>query len=149
MSLESLRVNAPAVTSETFDDEVVIVNFDNGKYHSVQGIGVDIWLALMTGATMTDLEAGLRDRFTDLPADFRDVLDRFVTSLRDEQLVVAASPSPAPPADAVHVSNGRRPFVAPALTTFSDMQELLWLDPIHEVDESGWPTARAEDGGSE
>jgi hypothetical protein len=40
----------------------------------------------------------------------------------------------------------REPFAAPALNTFSDMQELLLLDPIHEVDEAGWPVARQTTG---
>ena len=30
-------------------------------------------------------------------------------------------------------------FQVPVLEKFSDMEELLLLDPIHEVEESGWP----------
>ncbi len=34
------------------------------------------------------------------------------------------------------------PYAPPALETYTDMQELLLLDPIHDVDETGWPAAR-------
>ena len=30
-------------------------------------------------------------------------------------------------------------FVAPQLHKYTDMQELLLLDPIHDVDQEGWP----------
>jgi hypothetical protein len=36
----------------------------------------------MAGATMMDLEAGLRDHFTDVPTDLADVLNRFVSVVR-------------------------------------------------------------------
>ena len=44
--------------------------------------------------------------------------------------------APSPPA-----SNGGSASadVEPQLSSYTDMQELLLLDPIHEVDESGWP----------
>jgi len=32
-------------------------------------------------------------------------------------------------------------YAPPVLETFSDMQDLLLLDPIHEVDDAGWPMA--------
>ena len=37
-------------------------------------------------------------------------------------------------------------FEFPIIEKFTDMQELLLLDPIHEVDEKGWPHQAAEDG---
>ncbi len=30
-------------------------------------------------------------------------------------------------------------YVAPVLESFTDMQDLILLDPIHEVDAAGWP----------
>jgi len=30
-------------------------------------------------------------------------------------------------------------FAEPVLTRYEDIQELLLIDPIHEVDEDGWP----------
>ena len=33
-------------------------------------------------------------------------------------------------------------YAAPKLATYSDLQDLLLLDPIHDVDETGWPAAR-------
>jgi hypothetical protein len=35
-------------------------------------------------------------------------------------------------------------FVAPVLHKHTDMQDLLLLDPIHEVDETGWPSVKKD-----
>ena len=43
MTRERLTWNSHGITSETFDDEVVIVNFDSGKYHSLQESARLIW----------------------------------------------------------------------------------------------------------
>ena len=31
-------------------------------------------------------------------------------------------------------------YQAPSLEKYSDLQDLLLIDPIHEADESGWPS---------
>jgi len=33
----------------------------------------------------------------------------------------------------------KEPFERPVLEKFTDVQELLALDPVHDVDGSGWP----------
>ncbi len=148
MSPQRVRPNVPTVTSETFDDEVVIINFDSGCYHSVQGSGVDVWRMIGSGATVQGIIAEMARRYA-ADADRLDVaVKSFVSKLHDEGLVVFEqsddAEDPAPP-EATGPGE-RRPFEAPVLNTFSDMQELLWLDPIHEVDESGWPVAAREKG---
>ena len=38
------------------------------------------------------------------------------------------------------------PLPEPRLEKFDDMQQLILLDPVHEIDETaGWPRMRAED----
>ena len=38
------------------------------------------------------------------------------------------------------LKNGKKPlFESPNLQKYTDMQAMLWLDPIYEVDETGWP----------
>ena len=34
-------------------------------------------------------------------------------------------------------------FAPPRLEKYSDLEDLLVLDPIHDVDEAGWPIAKA------
>jgi len=140
---ERLRPSSPAVSSETFDDEVVIVNFDTGKYHSVQGTGVVIWRMVESGAGRSEIAARVQAEHDGDPAEIAAAVESFLAHLAAESLIVAFEGEPAEVAPPSGLA-ARTPFRAPVLNTFSDMQELLWLDPIHEVDESGWPVAKPE-----
>jgi hypothetical protein len=139
---DRLQWNVPAVTAERFDDEIVIVNFDSGKYHSIQGAGVDIWQWLETRPTLATLVELSTTRFGGR-AEVESAVREFVADLVSHGLIVAGQ------ADGAALSwNDRDPvttrgaFEPPVLNTFSDMQELLSLDPIHDVDEAGWPVAQ-------
>jgi hypothetical protein len=130
------------VSSETFDTEVVIVNFDTGTYHSVQGTGVDVWRLIERGAAVDEIVSAVAARHAGDRDCVRATIETFIGQLVQLGLVVAdaaASRTGAAVDDAD--TDGKRPFEPPVLNTFTDMQELLWLDPIHEVDEAGWPVA--------
>ena len=78
------------------------------------------------------------------------VVQQFVAELLRENLVVgeeakgAESPWNQPmPAQAGYQTQ-RPGFVPPSLHKYVDMQELLLLDPIHEVDETGWPSIKPD-----
>jgi hypothetical protein len=140
-----LTWNTPALTSETFDDEVVIVNFGSGKYHSLQGSGRRIWEWLGSGPTLDAVvDRGIAS-FEGDPGSIGQSIRAFIEMLTQEGLVVPV-PDGAPEGVPSGEPSPREPFAAPALNTFSDMQELLLLDPIHEVDEAGWPVARQTTG---
>ena len=44
------------------------------------------------------------------------------------------------------ISGTRQPYSPPVLNSYTDMEELLLLDPIHDVDQAGWPMPKASDG---
>ncbi len=65
----------------------------------------------------------------------------FAVELEREGLVVPLA-APAATAEVPALSNGHV-FAPPELHKYTDFQELLLLDPIHEVDQSlGWPAPR-------
>jgi hypothetical protein len=42
------------------------------------------------------------------------------------------------------VSRRGAAFQPPTLRKYTDMQDLLLIDPIHEVDDLGWPGVKAK-----
>jgi hypothetical protein len=137
----------PMIISDIIDGEVVIVNMDTGAYYSLDGSGAVAWQALERGLSVTQIVADLEHSFVSTPDDIHEVVEQFVRQLWTETLIVpddhpeAAAPpnSPAQPAD-------RIPFQPPVLHRYDDMQDLILLDPIHEVDETGWPARPGETG---
>ena len=134
------RINSPAVIGEVLDGEAIIVNLDTGAYYSLDGAGAEVWKAAQTGATPSQLIELTMARYSGAPAEIVAGVTALVAELLAEGLFVpgtgmAAGMNPLPAA-----SDGeRQPFVKPILQKYTDMADLLLLDPIHDVDELGWP----------
>ena len=143
-------VDVQRIVHETIGDETILINLDAGTYHSLTGSGPAVWTLLSAGWTEEETLSELSVRFPDASSDELaeavasltrelvevDILRR--DELRDERDVVTLETTGA--------------FVAPAFASYSDMQYLLLLDPIHDVTPEGWPAeqgvpaARSESG---
>jgi len=142
---DHFRVNRPNVTSETIDGEVVILNLDRGRYYSLGGCGSRAWSAIESRASVAQIVDDVVAGYDGERGEMESAVLGLLEELRREELIVEVSPSDeAAPGARVSVNgNGapavRGPFSAPVLQVYTDMEDLLLLDPIHEVDESGWP----------
>lgn len=121
------------VASEVFEDECIIANLDTGLYYSLQGNAV----ALIGGLPSNDAESLIDTIVKPLAAQAqtcKEELQKIWQRLLDEELVITSTSEPAIPA----VINPATEYKISAFNRYSDMQDLLLLDPIHEVDEDGW-----------
>lgn len=125
------RINSPSVIHETIDDEVVIINLDKGHYYSLDGCGARIWKGVVGGAPVAAIVAS----FEGDGAAILDGVRALIAELEAEGLIVPGESDGGGTA----LDGPALPFEAVTLQRYSDMEELLLLDPIHEVDEQGWP----------
>jgi hypothetical protein len=72
----------------------------------------------------------------------RAALDPFLQDLEKEQLIAPVETRKKRDPLALAGDPTGVPFVAPSLQAFNDLEGLLLLDPIHEVDDEGWPSVR-------
>ncbi len=138
------RLNSPHVISETVGGETIIVNLASGHYYDLQGAAVDVWHGLERGDDVESIVLDLEERYEaeagEIDAAVRKLLDDFVAA----ELVAADGDHGEDSRSAAPRPAGERvPFVAPSVTTFTDMQDIILLDPVHEVDARGWPHAPA------
>ncbi len=139
------QINAPAVVSEIIDGEAVIINLKSGNYYSTEHVGSMLWGWIEQGRTYAQLLVLLEANCRILPEDFARAVDTFIDDLMAQELVREGSTDHATPlsdADVLPQLNGALSFRAPVLNVYSDMKDLLLLDPIHDVDEIGWPTPK-------
>jgi hypothetical protein len=140
------RPASTRVIHETFEDEVVIVDLDTGRYFCVQEAGADIWRLMIAGHSVAEMAASLAARYDASEDALADATARLCDELVRERLVTAAADlAAAHDAATLGAAEPRRPFTRPALQVYTDMQDLLLLDPIHEVDAAGWPIAKPDD----
>ena len=135
----------PSTVHERFGDETVILNLDSGSYFSAEGTGSVIWNLVSDGASeavilqhMRAAYAGNGDEIARATAKFLDQL--VAESLVEPNTIVDGKGEQASAMAGAPTKS--KAFSLPVLQKYTDMEEMLLLDPIHEVDEHGWPSAR-------
>ncbi len=132
------RINEPRIVHEEIDGEVIAIDLATGAYFSMPATAAIVWRMLAMGPVEArNLIETLLDRFHDAPEVAAEELDAFVGDLVAHELVRET----AEPHQALPALNGERDeYVSPGVERYTDMQELILLDPVHEVDAIGWPT---------
>ena len=138
----AFQINTPAVVSEIIDGEAVIINLKSGIYYSTEQVSSLLWSAIEQGKKYRQLLDLVKTGFPTVPEDLA-AIDPFIDELITHELIrEAPTESACALSDQVALPqvSGARDFRAPALNVYADMKDLLLLDPIHDVDEVGWPT---------
>lgn len=139
------RANLPAVAHEAFEDEAILIQFESGRYYSLNETGRDAWQEIVRGASAASIARALAQRYDAPEPAILDALAPFLEALTEQALVVAQRSPDVPPDGAPAPADGaatRRRFTPPRVEVYTDMEDLLLLDPIHDVDETGWPRAK-------
>ncbi len=133
------RVNLPRVVHETVDGESMIIDGDTGAYYSLRGTAAVVWSLIEEGASRDRMVSALAERFDGEPGTIMAETCRFLQELHDNGLIVESEEEPSAIDTKSGTSEERKIFEAPQLAKFTDMQEILLVDPIHEVTDEGWP----------
>ena len=133
---------SPQVIQETIEGEVIIISLESGNYYNLNISGGDIWQLALSSHSQSEIIEVLKRRYSTGSIDLSDVVLAFLSQLIDHQLLKPSAEQKKLWADEEQVQIEKSLFVEPKLEVYTDMQELLLLDPIHEVDENGWPARR-------
>jgi hypothetical protein len=130
------------VINETIDGESIMINLATGNYYSLDTIGGEVWELLEQSFSVEQIATALGRRYEASEEAIRSAVEDLLQELSSEELVVRDdSPGVAPSALPPSLAEDRVPFSTPKLQKFTDMQDLILLDPVHEVDSRGWPYA--------
>jgi len=144
MSKQSrFRVDSARFAHEDVDGEVIVIDMDAGTYFSMRDTAAAVFLLMVQGLPVDAAVGALATACSSEPGQIEAPVAEFIAQLASEAILVPRSDEP----DAAEIpALPAMAFKPPALEKFTDMQDLLTLDPIHEVDETGWPH-RAEPAG--
>lgn len=121
------------------------MNLTSGSYYSLCGTSSVIWTMLVDGTTEQTMVQRIGADYAAGDNEVSRSIQEFLDLLVTENLLVShvtqdvSQPLVTPPIPA-----SVKAFAPPTLDKFTDMEEMLLLDPIHEVDEEGWPMARKD-----
>jgi len=135
----TLKIAAERALYENVDNEVIIIDIQTGNYYHLTGSGQSIWLLLQQQPTSETIIAAFEARFPSQRPLIADAIQQFVQQLKDAALVTDADDVDEPPTLSLDMLPADAVFKPPQLTTYTNMSDLLLLDPIHDVDDKGWP----------
>jgi Coenzyme PQQ synthesis protein D (PqqD) len=134
-----IRANSATTSSEVFADETVIIDFERGTYFSLRGCASAIWSLLQSPTSIGEIVEAARGALSRKPPDdLEPVLAAFIAQLVEHDLVRESTETPATPIVTEEILlNLAEP---PSLEVYSDLAELIAMDPVHEIDAlTGWP----------
>ena len=145
---EHFIINEPTVVHENIDGETIILNLDTGNYYSVVNVGADIWDLIVRGKAAGDIVVGIRGIYQ-CSSDDEETIYIFLEQLQQEGLIIAGDGKKGASIQEVSIAENKTEgqksvFQTPVLNRYTDMQDLLLLDPIHEVDATGWPSTKID-----
>lgn len=107
---------AKPFVGDTIGEDTIVINIETGSYYSLTPSGGQVWA--LSGPA---------------PAEVPAELQPSAWSLVSEGIITLAEGSGK-------ISDSGA--AEPAFTKYTDMSDILLADPIHDVDDEGWPKLR-------
>jgi hypothetical protein len=118
-----------SVLAETFDGEAVVVHLETGIYYSFDRAATELWSLLKGDRLLGEVAEHLLEDSERRPEARLAEVASFAAFLQAEKLAEFVGPLPPSPDQ------------WPGVGRFTDMSDLITLDPIHDIDldGDGWP----------
>ena len=140
MSGPLLSLNDRRVVHETIDGETIVIHMGTGTYYSFDGAGTDVWALLEAAASREAIVGAMQERYSQDAELVSGSVERFLEELVAEDLILEGDKSAA---GWVELTTALTPFAGPVLHKYTDMQEFMMVDPLHDVEAAGWPSVKA------
>lgn len=135
------RINRPRAVHESVDNETIVIDFDTGTYYSLRDTAHWVWLLIEKEQSVATIIEQITTHFAGDQEEIEAALRQFIGKLAQAEIIVKTTAPLSTTLFPLPVRQGS--FTAPILEEHSDIQDLLLLDPIHEVSKQGWPMRSA------
>lgn len=133
------KLNEEKMFYDVADGVAVIIDFTTGIYFGFNSFGTAVIDALLSGADEKLLAEALLKK-SGCPADIENTVAVFSAKLLEKEILVKCDGEPS----TVEIKDEfLNEGFDPEFEEFSEVQDLIMADPIHEVDASkGWPEVK-------
>ena len=133
--MSNFVLNEEKMFADITDGVAIVINSETGIYYGMNTLGSAVLENIINGASLENILKALK-ALPNVPADMEAKLNAFVDELKAKELVIEGG-------DDAAEANISTEAVADGfdltVDEYSDAQELLLADPIHEVKEdTGW-----------
>lgn len=134
--MQAYKIPSSKVVYEVLNTEVIAIDFNTGSYFALLHVAKQIWLLIAEGLPVNQIVQLIASHYRRNPGEIQLDVELFIEDLLKNGLIEADEPKLV---KNIEVSPGDWAYQPPKVMTYLDVQELLLIDPIHEVAEVGWP----------
>ena len=128
-------IDTSKVVFEKFEDETVMINLTSGNYYGIKNVGKVILTLIEGGISLQDLLIVISKSYGKEITEIEEDLQAFLTTLVNEGIAQKTEFG----ANEFSLIENCVNYEKPVLEKFTDMQDLILLDPVHDVNSKGWP----------
>ena len=137
--LTLLKLTHEDIVFENYEDEMVLLNLPDGVYFTLDPVGADCLLLLLSAVTLEAAFQELSRRYASPPEDIQAGVRLLIQRLTEVGLVMPRSDQEKGIELAPGFDMSGRAYTPPFLERYDDIEDILKFDPVHEVAETGWP----------
>ncbi len=130
-------IDSRNVSWERVANEVIAIQLETGRYYNLLDISADLWCQMNPGVSLETLTQEFSKLFPNVD-DVKLQIESFLDSCCKARLILQID-------NLDKVENWEKfpieskVWNSPEAVEYSDLQDLILVDPIHDVDQSGWP----------
>ena len=130
--MASYALNEEKMFADITDGIAIVINSETGIYYGMNELGTAVFERLIKGISRQTILSALQ-KLPNAPADIAEKLENFIKDLQSKDLIIDGTEHVA------ECSFNEPEEFSLTLNEYSDAQELLMADPIHEIKEdTGW-----------
>lgn len=137
MEAQNYQLNEAKMFADVNEGTAIVINSITGIYYGMNKFGTAVFENLQAGSSTREI----LDAVKAIPGsgeNLEEVLEAFVQTLLGFDIVIPVSGG-SPRNAEIDPEVAKEDGFVPECTEYRDVQELLFADPIHEVDvDEGW-----------
>ena len=135
--MQNYRICTSKIVYEVLNTEVIAIDFHTGNYYAIIHVGKQIWQLLEQHLPLDRISQAISDHYRCDRNKVLSDIQQFMNELLRAGLIEMCPPEPF--TDPIPFAEEGWEYDTPRLQEYTDVQNLLLLDPIHEVTDAGWP----------
>ncbi|MFM1825873.1 MAG: hypothetical protein RLZZ37_508 [Actinomycetota bacterium] len=140
----SFNYDLSKISFDRLDGEVIIVDLESGSYYCTSQTGSDIWTLVVQGVSTEQILLILNEKYLGKLTELENDINAFVDKLEEIKLIYPVKNNEL--IDFIFPEDqNRSKWIKPVIEEYTDMWDLIKMDPIHESNEKqGWPEKKVE-----
>lgn len=139
---KTFKINESKAISETIDGETIIINLETGFYYSVNQTATIIWNEIQKNNPIKNVSQYFLNHYeVDTGTAEKSVAEIISLFLKDD-LILELDSAVTENIQEPKTGIVKQMFIMPRIERYDDMARALRSDPVHDVNEEGWPNIK-------